>query len=441
MKRPQKAGSSFLLAESPPQIQLTRQEPEVEALGDQEEWFFDHDKLGRYKFAASLAEEIVANVREVPLAISLDGEWGTGKTFFLRRWGKYLERQGIRATYYNAWSDDDSSGDPLVPLLEQVRRCVCHFDERLTKDDDGLAEKAKELKRLSRKLAKYELRSASIGFTLGLHLNVTWGRKWSNDTIRRDTRDDMTRTLGEITSMSGSAPFVLIIDELDRCRPDYAIRVLERIKHLLVVPRMVFVYGINRRELRKSIASLYGDIDADGYIRRFFDMEFTLPPGDSKKIKNYVEWLLTKYRIAESADITGEDFKKGARWCLTTPIRSLFLSLRDVEHCIRIAALVANRWELKHISIIDQDGVSLPNLYAAIFAIIVGRLKNENLYRRFCRGEDVVEEMLEFLNVQDSEWQKIRQIRNVLTAMLNETSQKTLNYIITLIELVSRAEQ
>ena len=74
---------------------------------------------------------------------------------------------------------------------------------------------------------------------------------------------------------------IFIIDELDRCRPTFAIELLERVKHIFDVPNMVFVFGINRDELCSSLKS-NGAIDTDVYLRRFFDMEFTLPEVDSE---------------------------------------------------------------------------------------------------------------------------------------------------------------
>ena len=64
-------------------------------------------------------------------------------------------------------------------------------------------------------------------------------------------------------------PLLFIIDELDRCRPTFAIELLERVKHIFDVPNIAFVFGINRDELVKSLESVYGGIDAGTYLRRF----------------------------------------------------------------------------------------------------------------------------------------------------------------------------
>ena len=75
-------------------------------------------------------------------------------------------------------------------------------------------------------------------------------------------------------------PLIICVDELDRCRPTYAIEMLERIKHFFNIPGIVFMLGIDREQLCASIASVYGAIDTENYLHRFFDIEFVLPPPD-----------------------------------------------------------------------------------------------------------------------------------------------------------------
>ncbi len=83
--------------------------------------------------------------------------------------------------------------------------------------------------------------------------------------------------------MQKERPLIVMIDELDRCRPSYAIELLEVAKHLFSVDHIVFVLAVNRSELAHSIRALYGsDFDAEGYLRRFFDVDFRLPEPDRK---------------------------------------------------------------------------------------------------------------------------------------------------------------
>ena len=73
-------------------------------------------------------------------------------------------------------------------------------------------------------------------------------------------------------------PIVFFVDELDRCRPNYAMEMLERIKHVFNVDGVVFVISTDRQQLVNSVKTLYGEgIDAEGYLRRFFDLSYQLP--------------------------------------------------------------------------------------------------------------------------------------------------------------------
>jgi hypothetical protein len=85
--------------------------------------------------------------------------------------------------------------------------------------------------------------------------------------------------LGNSKSESASAQvgIIVIIDELDRCRPNYAIRMLEEIKHFFEVPGVVFILGLHGGQLSKSVSAVYGaEFDSEDYLRRFFTRRYEL---------------------------------------------------------------------------------------------------------------------------------------------------------------------
>ena len=92
-------------------------------------------------------------------------------------------------------------------------------------------------------------------------------------------------------------PLIICVDELDRCRPLYAIEMLERIKHLFNVPGIVFLLGMDRLQLCHSIQATYGDIDTDNYLHRFVDLEFVLPEPDREK---FLEDLWDRYNLVQN---------------------------------------------------------------------------------------------------------------------------------------------
>lgn len=339
---------------------LTREEPQM---NDEEPWA--DDRLKRQPAAEALTNLI--RTQHGPFVVSLDGDWGTGKTFFLKRWRRQLEMDGMRVIYFNAWQDDFFE-DPLVPMLAQIMNTV--NDVAIRK---AISEPVKAL-------VCRNVQSVAHRFT-GVTLP-----KFGDDILETyNCQVKHRERLREELKKLSTDQLVFIVDELDRCRPDFAIATLERTKHVLDIPGLIFVYGINRREMCKSIASVYGDIDTDVYVRRFFDMEFTLPVSDSRE---YCSYLAKQYDM--EIKVNNARLDDGA-WFIEAVSGVLStigdLSLRDVEQCIRIATFVI-------INMTHGKGIFH---YKAIVAVIVVRLVNKELYQRFVHGEHVAGQMIDFL--------------------------------------------
>ena len=97
-------------------------------------------------------------------------------------------------------------------------------------------------------------------------------------------RAELEKAISELSKDAGARPLVFFIDELDRCRPSFAIEMLERIKHLFDVDHLVFVLSVDKTQLEAATCAVYGEkIDSAEYLRRFFDMELRLPQPDSKR--------------------------------------------------------------------------------------------------------------------------------------------------------------
>lgn len=72
-------------------------------------------------------------------------------------------------------------------------------------------------------------------------------------------------------------PAFILIDELDRCRPSYAVEMLETIKHIFDIPKVVFVLATDTEQLQHAIKVIYGEgFDAQTYLGRFFKRRFYL---------------------------------------------------------------------------------------------------------------------------------------------------------------------
>ena len=206
-------------------------------------------------------------------------------------------------------------------------------------------------------------------------------------------------------------PLVFIIDELDRCRPTFAIELLERVKHIFDIPDMVFVLGINRNELCSSIRSVYGEIDADTYLRRFFDMEFLLPDIDSKAFCRFLigQYQLEQFftRLSERTGYT--DYYHGfEQFSEFFPALCGYfsLSLRDIDYCIRL------------IVFIGKNATENTYLFQPLLPLlIILRLKNKSLYQEYIRGDWTGSEVMNYIDklvLPESRGRELEEIFNKL---------------------------
>ena len=189
--------------------------------------------------------------------------------------------------------------------------------------------------------------------------------------------------------MTTGHPLVFIVDELDRCRPTFAIELLERVKHLFDVPHLVFVFGLNRDELCKSLSSVYGDINSDVYLRRFFDFEFQLSEVDSG---GFATHLLDKFQIgqvfeglsARSGNPSHMHDYDNCRTVVPLLWSTLRLSLRDIDYGVRLLALLARNLPLG----VDAH----PYLLAFLIAV---KFKDAGLYSSLIAGNFRTNEIME----------------------------------------------
>jgi hypothetical protein len=132
---------------------------------------------------------------------------------------------------------------------------------------------------------------------------------------------------------------VIFVDELDRCRPTYAIEMLERIKHLFSIENIVFVLSVDQSVLHESIKGFYGssNISAENYLRRFVDIEYCLP---EPSIDKYIDFLIkyhgleqyiTERKLPPPLSHDNTDYDVQLYLMVKTLFEAIPCSLREVE--------------------------------------------------------------------------------------------------------------
>lgn len=257
---------------------------------------FANDALDRKKYAEILTS-VVDSYSFSGCVLAVNGRWGTGKTTFVKMWQAFLAKNGYKTLFFNAW-ESDYMDDPLVALVSEVRE--------LNADDSKFKEVAKNVGKIIMASSAAALESI-LKNKLGIDSNAVnaairevndIGNKCLEDYAeQKKTFENFRKDLqAYIADNSTDKPVVFFVDELDRCRPDYSVKVLERIKHLFDIPNIVFILSMNKQQLGYAIQGFYGtpNLDVDDYLRRFIDVEYAMP---QPNMENFINFLYTQYRF------------------------------------------------------------------------------------------------------------------------------------------------
>ena len=343
---------------------------------------FRDDLLNR-KESVEILTELIANF-EGPCVLALDAEWGNGKTTFLRMWSRHLRNLEFPVVEFNAW-ETDFAEQPFLALSGELTRGLKEYaDESLEKKIERTKELTKELLvqavPIGLRLASASLGVASLTNVGDIFESLVTEKLDAYSEAQNSIRK-FRRTLHETAEdlwKKKEHPLVVMIDELDRCRPSYAVELLEVAKHLFSVDRIVYVLAVNRSELVHSIKALYGsEFGAQGYLGRFFDVDIRLPEPEREA---FLEALLRAIDFDDyfkrTQDSEGRNDAQFARDVLNISFSSADVSFRRIAQAVYRLGLVLGSLRA------DQRSFAV----TAVVALVL-RTIDEELYRRFCRGE------------------------------------------------------
>lgn len=292
-------------------------------------------------------------------ALALNGDWGSGKTFFIKQAIMLLKWRNpdsdlsadyraqldslvkndqssltepvlsgpYRTVYYNAWLYDDHN-DPIRSLL--------YFLSVTFGMQYGVrSPKAAELfSGAVQTLAKWK----------GLDLDALAESLRSGDSLEeiKDLESIKVSLQEAFHDLLGDTYSLLIfVDELDRCSPTYAVRFLERVKHFFDCPKVKFVFATNLRQLGATIQNFYGaTFDSTKYLNKFFDFTMELPTVSSDSYLQRQGYLQNDHVYQELCTYLIRYFRFSIRDI------NIFLSMADKMEP-RIRELLNTYWRWK----------------------------------------------------------------------------------------------
>lgn len=192
----------------------------------------------------------------------------------------------------------------------------------------------------------------------------------------RILRDEFKEKLGKF-SHDYNKKLIFFIDELDRCRPSFAIELLETIKHLFSVPGVIFVTSLDKSQLSHSVATIYGEkMDTTGYLRRFFDLDYKLPSPDK------IKYMEIKLGNIFSNYMNSSYFKQ----FLEAFIVEYNFSLRDIDKlCYYLKIVLPIIKEFKGESYTEGMRIAIISyIYAYLISL---KIKQPSLYKKIMNVE------------------------------------------------------
>ena len=316
------------------------------------------------------------------LCFTLDGDWGAGKTFFLDRFTRQIELQGHSVVRFDAWVNDLSE-QPLLGFMVELREALQTIASEGARPSHAAQMRLKHVMKNAGKAllpamlaaakhtAMRTLGEEAVEAVTGISNEATGvdgqeialkaGEAFS---AALDGYQDMRKAVGELRMSIASLlaeleeenrlklPLFVVIDELDRCRPSYALRLLEGVKHLFASPNVCFVVATNTKQLSESVRAVYGaGFDGHQYLKKFFAFEFRIPTGSSLR---FASTLLTQQSVLVTrksiSGLPGEDTNHHQRIsaALDLVAKAFRLTPRSLKQVLFVAEAAALGIPSKH---------------------------------------------------------------------------------------------
>lgn len=310
--------------------------------------------------------------------LAINNKWGTGKSTFLNMWKADLELNKEPVLYFNAWENDfeDNAQTALLGELKSLEtneteekfKKILSYATKLGKGiipslTKAIVSKYIETEEIVDLLSKVSEEASDIfEGEISQYLNKKESIHKFKDSLSQYIEDSFK-----------DQKLIFIIDELDRCRPNYAVSILEQLKHFFSVNNIVFVLSIDKIQLGNAIKGVYGSeqLDSNDYLRRFIDIEYSIPDPSENQFFEYLYNYFEFDTFFRNADRTRfSDFRYDKDNFITTA-KLLFdqknIALRLQEKILSHSRLAINSFNfnsyvtphffllLSYIKVVDND--------------------------------------------------------------------------------------
>ncbi len=264
---------------------------------------FDDCMPGAKDFAECLKTTILT--KPTPYVLLLEDNFGMGKTHFSTRFAYYLRNCDIDTIYFSAW-ENDYIEQPFISFSKEIIK----YSKQHASSWNEFKNTSKAIFHLVLNLTKSTNISANIG-PIGISADMEKAIEAVENFINTFIEHDdylisFKKSLRDFITSLPTQRLVIIVDELDRCRPDYAMKTLEIIKHFFDIKGLFIIVPTNEYSLRKCVKALYGIDEENGqnleneyYFNKFFTDKLNLYEPDYLKL---VQTIITQEQVQTLLD-------------------------------------------------------------------------------------------------------------------------------------------
>src|SRR5258706_2225078 len=315
--------------------------------------FEEHDKLNLKHFSEKLEMFMMVehDFVEGSLVVSLNAPFGAGKTTFLSMWKSDLEKRRQadsnvpKVVILNAW-ESDYCGDPLLSIVNALIKAAGNDEAAInSKAVDNLREAAKDVGWFVTGLAN-NLASHWAGIDPVAAGELAEDKKKGRQpkipdfiSLYEERTKALTKLKDTLKEVFGGQPpkSFLFVDELDRCRPDYAIAYLETVKHVFDIHDLVFVLAIDYAQLQCSAKALFGaDLKFPDYFRKFVQRTISLPEPEKTNLEKLAQHYVARYLNAEGKRISLMNVDHARIKNITELLNAFRMPPRQIQETFRI---------------------------------------------------------------------------------------------------------
>lgn len=311
--------------------------------------FDARDEFSRKPIAEKIIRLLNSDIDVSPLII--DGKWGTGKTEFCFKLKNLIEDDSsndYKVGYVNAFQADHAN-EPLLTLIAEVAGFYGEDDDKRK----SFIKNAIPYLRLVSGIGIKAIASLAFGkyaanlpeeFKEGLEAIEDGSDSLIDQSLESLIKDQVEAeknlaTLKDaLIKISAETPIILLIDELDRCRPDFSVMMLETIKHVFDVENVQIILITNAEQLKATIKHSYGsETNSHDYLYKFFKYQINLPTATKDTEGSSIENNVTYFRTTvQASKVIPQELKDNEFiYEISTFLDVSALSLRNIEQIVR----------------------------------------------------------------------------------------------------------